>query len=114
MFPIRPSRPSYFHVPLVWQQQNSNLSEAMKLDHPILVDRNVLKTAGIRLDVVDGFGVARGALGGSSIVQPEVSLNGYDSEIVLRYAIINSIFQLWSPIENLVEGNGTAQLIRLG
>ena len=112
--PSDPSRPSFFHVPLVWPDQNGNLSEAIKLDHPVLFDRDVLNLAGIRLDVVDGFGVARGGMGGSAIVQPEINLNGYDSDIDMRYAIINSIFQLWSPIEDLVEGNGTAQLVRLG
>jgi hypothetical protein len=32
----------------------------------------------------------------------------------MRYAVVNGVFHLWHPIEDVVEGEGTAQLIHLG
>lgn len=113
-FPSDPIRPSYFHVPLLWPEVDMDLSKPIILDHPGVEDCRILKIAGIRIDVIDGVGVAGERIGGSTIVQPDNMSNGYDSDIDMRYAIVNSIFQLWKPIEDVVEGDGTAQLIVLG
>jgi hypothetical protein len=113
-FPSDPLRESCFHVPLLWPESDSSMNESEAAEVPLAGDRHVLKIEGVLVDVVDGFGVAQYDVGGSVIVQPDNSYNGYDSDLDMRYAIINSIFQRWNPIQDLVEGEGTAQLIRLG
>jgi hypothetical protein len=99
---------------LIWPEVDLHTAEPIILDDPGGEDCCVLKIEGLLLDVINGVGVTQDEIGGSEVVQPDNKSNGYNSDIDMRYAIVNGIFHLWHPIEGVVEGEGTAQLIHLG